>query len=379
MIMSGRKPAILLIATIAFLLAAVAGYARDLSDEPRKSPTVISAENRGTSVPLRELGKKTKGPALAEPDSLGSTLTMPLLRPPLDLSHGSRSEIDPAVQNYFGAPKMPSTIANFEGVNNVNGVLPPDTNGDVGPNHYVQWVNLSLAVYDKSGNLLLGPLAGNEIWNGFGGPCETNNNGDPIAVYDHLADRWLISQFAVPGGADGYHECIAVSQTADPTGAWHLYDFKISDTKMNDYPKFGVWHDGYYMTVNQFENASSWAGAGVAVFERDVMLAGGAARMIYWDLESVNSNYGSLLPADLDGRAPSVSAPNPIVSVADSDWGWPSDQLQLWECSPDWSDPASSVLGVSGVPNLTLDTAAFDSDLCLPANNCIPQPGGPRA
>ncbi len=92
---------------------------------------------------------------------------------------------------------MPSPIQNFEGIGNVNGVLPPDTQGDVGANHYVQWVNLSFAIWDKSGNLLYGPANGNTQWTGFGGPCETTNDGDPITLYDHLAGRWLMSQFAL--------------------------------------------------------------------------------------------------------------------------------------------------------------------------------------
>src|SRR5215216_5163996 len=86
----------------------------------------------------------------------------------------------------------------FEGVNNINGVLPPDTNGDVGPNHYVQTVNLAFAVWDKLGNLLYGPANINTLWAGFGGACETSNDGDPIVLYDALANRWLMAQFALP-------------------------------------------------------------------------------------------------------------------------------------------------------------------------------------
>ena len=91
-----------------------------------------------------------------------------------------------------------SVTLNFAGQGNRNGVLPPDTNGDVGPNHYVQWVNLSLAIYSKTGTLLYGPTDGNTLWAGFGGPCQTSNDGDPIVLYDALADRWMVSQFALP-------------------------------------------------------------------------------------------------------------------------------------------------------------------------------------
>ena len=119
----------------------------------------------------------------------------------------------------------------FEGVGNVNGVLPPDTNADVGPNHYVQSVNVSFAVYSKGTEttppaLLYGPAAMNTLWTGFGGPCEARNDGDGIVMYDHLADRWVMSQLALPNLIFGlvigpFYQCIAVSATPDPTGAYH--------------------------------------------------------------------------------------------------------------------------------------------------------------
>ena len=130
-------------------------------------------------------------------------------------------------------------------------------------------------------------------------------------LYDHLADRWLVSQFSLPNYPYGpFYECIAVSQTSDPTGAWYRYAYRWvgADGKdiMNDYPKFGVWPDGYYMTANQYAAtpAGSWRGAGVAAFERDKMLFGQAARMIYFDVYQIDPNFGNLLPADLDGPPP---------------------------------------------------------------------------
>src|SRR6185295_12617628 len=104
---------------------------------------------------------------------------------------------------------MPPTIANFDGVTNRNGVYPPDTDGDVGPNHYVQMINLSYQIFNKSGGSLLGPNNNNTLWSGFGGACQTQNAGDPIVLYDQLADRWLMSQFT--RAAAPYYECIAVS------------------------------------------------------------------------------------------------------------------------------------------------------------------------
>ena len=100
---------------------------------------------------------------------------------------------DPALQLSAPAPALPAPSVSFDGINNRDGVLPPDTNGDVGPHHYVQWVNLSYAVYNRTGTLLVGPLRGNQLFSGLGGPCSTQNDGDPIALYDEIADRWLLS------------------------------------------------------------------------------------------------------------------------------------------------------------------------------------------
>jgi len=306
---------------------------------------------------------------------------MPLPRKFQDIQDSGDQAIDPVVQDWDGTSNMPAPIQNFEGVSNADNiavtgfsVVPPDTEGDVGPNHYVQWNNITFAIWDKASSKLYGPAAGNTLWSGFGGPCETTNDGDPIVLYDHLADRWLMSQFALPNFPFGpFYQCIAISQTPDPLGAWHRYEFKISNTKMNDYPKFGVWPDGYYLAVNMFNQGSlSWGGQGVAVFERDEMLKGQSARKVSFDLFSVNPHYRGMLPSDLDGlRSPPVGSPNYFVSVDDNAWGWPTDRLQIFEFTVDWSNPAASTFTGPTV----LDTAAFDSNMCGYSGNCIPQPG----
>ncbi len=284
--------------------------------------------------------------------------------------------LDLELQQAPGGSLMPSPIVNFEGVNNINAVYPPDTQGDVGPNHYIQWVNLSFAIYSKTGTLLLGPASGSLLWSGFGGPCETTNDGDPISLYDALADRWLMSQFALPSYPNGpFYQCVAVSMTGDPTGAWYRYAFAWPGNKMNDYPKFGVWPDGYYMTVNQFASGSTaWAGAGVAVLSRTSMLSGLPATMIYFDLSSVDSAFGGILPSDLDGPPPPVGAPNYFAEMDDSTWIPPSDALRLWRFHVDWVTPANSTFGLLGQPNAILPVTDF-TPLCLGTRNCVPQPG----
>src|SRR5205814_10643261 len=105
---------------------------------------------------------------------------------------------------------------------------PPDTNGDVGPNHYVQTVNVDFAVFNKSGTALFGPVPINTLWSGFGAGCQTNNDGDPVVLYDPIADRWIISQFSV--STTPFLQCVAVSQTGDPTGSYFRYSFQYGST-----------------------------------------------------------------------------------------------------------------------------------------------------
>ncbi len=339
------------------------------------APLVEPSVRNDTSAPLRELAA-----AAGQPRAAVGVAEQPMRQLPAatgDRGTAIQGAGSGAVDSSAPGGLMPAFDDDFEGVGNVNGVFPPDTNGDVGPDHYMQWVNLSLAVWDKAGTLLLGPVDGNTLFAGFGGPCETTNNGDPIVLYDHLADQWLASQFAFPNGsgAPPYFQCIAISQTGDPTGAWHRYEFQIPVPKINDYPKFGVWPDAYYMAVNQFTPAGVFAGQGTAAFDRDQMLAGQPAQMIYFDLETVNPAFGGQLPADLDGTPPAAGTPNYYVQADDAALSpFATDRLSVWEFHVDFDTPTNSTFGVDGQPNYHLDTAPFDMNMCGFARSCIDQP-----
>jgi hypothetical protein len=251
-------------------------------------------------------------------------------------------------------------------------LVPPDTEGDVGPNHYIQYINMIYAIYDKSGNMLVGPLGNYVMWQNLNLPPGVEPNGDPIVLYDHLADRWMMSEFAFPNSGAPSYQLIAVSQTPDPTGAWYTYAFKISDTKLNDYPKFGVWPDGYYASFNMFAAPSFfYSGPGVAVFERDQMLVGGPARMLYF--ESTDTDFFSLLPAELDGPPPPPGTPNYFVELEPDEWGFPQDQLGLFAFHVDWVNPANTTVTRLGA----LPTAPFDPNLCNYGRSCIPQKNSP--
>ncbi len=264
---------------------------------------------------------------------------------------------DPVTQSIPLATQESKKIVDWDGVENINGVLPPDTQGDVGPEHYVQTVNLSFQIWDKNGNSLYGPADLSTIWDGFTGPWEGTNDGDPVVLYDHTVDRWLISQFSLPNYPFGpYYELVAISQTGDPTGAWYRYAFEFSN--MPDYPKFGIWPDGYYLSVNQFVNGAFFAGAGAAALERDSMLVGGNARMVFFS----ESNAGSMLPSDWDGNIdPPAGAPNYFTFYDQS-----PDRLRFWEFHVDWNNTSNSTFAEA----FSLNTATFDPDF-----GTVPQPG----
>ena len=199
---------------------------------------------------------------------------------------------------------------------------PPDTNGRVGAKQYVQWNNTSFAVFDKTtGELLFGPVAGNTLFQSLGGDCATHNDGDPVVSFDILAGRWVLSQFVVGGSPDFSHQCVAVSQTEDATGAYYLYDFVTDSVNFVDYPKTGVWPDGYYMSGHIFNPSGTAFLAGrIFVFERDKMLQGQLARQLQKDLKTYNGKpqFG-FLPSDLDsltpppaGEAAFVIGPDPV-------------------------------------------------------------------
>ena len=283
---------------------------------------------------------------------------------------------DPAVQGTNGTLSTQSTVTeNWDGIGNLFGGWPPDTDGDVGINNYFQMLNVSFEIWDKQGNSLYGPFDNSTIWDGFTGDWTGTNDGDPIVLYDQAADRWLVSQFSLPHTQGfkilpPYYELIAISKTSDPTGEWYQYAFQFDDY-MPDYPHLGVWPDGYYMATNGFNQGVVFASAGATVFERDKMLQGDPnARMVYFAVKDVpnGSEAGSMLPSDWDGAVtPPAGSPDFYTYYQDdSDSGIPDDRLRLWEYHVDWTTPANSTFTLVN----TLITDPFDSNV-----GKIPQPG----
>ena len=330
----------------------------------QSSNEVSFSEHNDTSPPLFLIPAAERGSRLEEHE----VKMVPRPRPSSRVAPSPES----VVQAAPAAPQFLAPIAgvNFDGVGQGFGsytvcCAPPDTNGDIGPNHYVETVNLDYAIFNKAGAKLFGPVPINTLWAGFGGLCQTDNDGDPIVLYDPISDRWVVSQFAVTGApANGpYYECVAVSTTGDPTGSYYRYSFSYAD--FPDYPKMGVWPDAYYITYNLFKGGSTFNGGSVCALDRSKMLTGAAATQKCFN---VGTLYGGILPTDLDGATlPPAGAPNYIVGIDTT------TTLVYWKFHADFVTPANATL--TGPISLPVATYA-SSCAALPRGDCIPQGGG---
>ena len=286
-------------------------------------PQVFQSIYNDTSIPLRDMVDVPISQTSWE-DGI-----IPWREIPFD---NQQYERDPALQKSNGANSSGTIVENFEGVS-AQGYAPPDVTCTVGPNHVMQMVNVRYQIWDKTGTSLVGPFNLGTIWAGFPGPWSSSlNDGDPVVLYDQVADRWFASQFSLPNGGSGpEYILIAISQTGDPTGAWHRYGFMFP--QFPDYPHYGIWPDGYYMSVNRF--APSFTGTYAAAFERAEMLAGNPAQYVYFTNSTAVG--GSFLPSDWDGiTPPPTGAPNYFTALNSS------TSLRTYEFHVDWVTPANS-------------------------------------
>ncbi len=347
-----------------------------LRDLPKKTPPQVPDDPNADPVDVRP----DRGPQIVHDGFSGDGAA--------GASLAARSPVNSMLT--IAAP-----LANFEGISNQDNfnifgfrVNPPDPVGDVGPNHYVEMVNLAFAVYDKQGNLLLGPLDTGTLWSGFEVEDCTDPSGDPIVLYDQFADRWLLSQFTTRGLDDPslpFYDCVAISQTGDPTGAYYRYAFITQPDPdggyfFPDYPKYGVWKDSYILTTRDFGSVDGY-GISVYALEKNKMVNGQSkARAVQFFLDSdvvpLNLIGDGLLPADVDGKTkPKNDAPAPIVGTQDdnSPYGATFDALNIFELNVLWnSKPSASFTLATQLP-----VASFDSVFpCAPTSrDCLPQPG----
>ena len=312
--------------------------------------TVVASYHNDTSKPIRNMKPQ---PAIPKQQHENEN-------PRIPTKH--KDSFDPVVQDRFGdlkaliTPNMPSPLLNFNGIG-FPGVAcncaPPDTNGEVGATQYVQIVNEGFQVFDKtSGASVLGPVGISTIWTGFSGPCETAGDGDPVVLYDQLADRWVVSQFA--GAGVPTDECVAVSTTSDATGSYNRYGFHLG-TNFFDYPHLGVWPDAYYMSMNVFNSAgTAFLGPQPFAFDRAKMLAGQPATFITTGVTG-GASEEVYLPADLDGSTlPPVGAPASFVEFPGG------GSYRVFHFHVDFATPLNSTFTLFGSPasaGFTLRTA----------------------
>ncbi len=327
--------------------------------EQQKGATEISADHSDVSKPLRDIKP-------IPPDWYAHLDKREMEKPKAFRVSRESAEPDAVLQSSPGPLVSVTPGASFEGVGEPNyNVLfaPPDTNGSVGrtiggTGYYIQWVNVAFGVFNKAtGALVYGPANGNTLWSGFGDSrCANDNDGDPIVMYDKLADRWIFTQFSV--SAQPYKQCVAVSQTSDPLGAYSRYSFSYGNL-FNDYPKIGVWPDGYYVNYNMFLNGQTFAGGQTCAMDRAAMLAGALATQQCF----IVTSDGGMLPTDLDGTIlPPAGTPNFVLSFG-------TNVLNLYRFHVDWANPANSTFSGPTV----LPVANF-SEACG-GGTCVPQAG----
>src|SRR5436190_360741 len=360
--------------------AAAGGSAVVTSNAPpgaNLTPKVIYDTAHDVSPPLRDLAAGRIAPDAEDPANEPD-------RGPISAADSGHSS-DGALQSALLPATIPSTQQNFEGMSNQDNfnifgfrVNPPDPNGEVGPNNYVEMINLVFAVYDKACNLLLGPVDTGTLWAGF--PIEdcTDPSGDPVVLYDQFMDRWILSQFTTAGPE--YFNCVAVSTTGDPTGSYYRYAFSTG-LNFPDYPKYGNWTDSYVITTREFGPTIEY-GIGVYALEKNKMVNGQPdARVVSFFIDGNDPDLlplvgDGLLPADVDGKQkPKNDAAIPLVGTQDddADYGATFDALNIWDLTVKWRSTPIATLAL----NTQLSTALFDSIFpCAPTSrDCLPQPG----
>jgi len=291
---------------------------------------------------------------------------------------------------------MPSPLLTFEGESAAEACAcaPPDSDGDVGPNHYIEAINVAFKIFDKNGNTLAGPTTYNSLFAPLTGtPCSGQNFGDPFVFYDHLADRWVISDFAFPGlpSSGPFYQCIAVSQTSDPvSGGWFLYAVQhepAHPTWVGDYPKFALWNNpqpggAYHLTVNLFDGPTlAFEGVRTYALDRASMLSGGPANAIGFTvpLGGVGDSY-SFVPAGFrTGTTPPAGRDEMVLAIdSPATGGVTLTQVHARFFHVDFVTPLNSTLGVGAnhTPNAEIAVSGFvDAFTSAAGFTIVPQQG----
>lgn len=352
-----------------------------LSWAQTQSPAVVvKAVRRAVSPPLSQIAPMPPASRRLVPDED----RMLLHRPVAATGHDTPLQGSPDAASLVGLTALSTNSGlNIIGVGTGFGsftdtVSVPDTNGAAGPTQFVQFVNDSFEVFDKSnGNPLLGPMGGNTLWNALGATCSSAQHFDEIAQFDKLASRWVMMMPA--GTANPPTLCVAVSKTSDAvSGGWNLYAFPVpTSTSCNstcgpDYPKLAVWWDAYYLSYNEDGAGGAFKGAAACALDRNSMLAGSPATMqCFMDTPTT---FGALLPADVDGTtAPPANSPEYFLDFNSVD-----HSLDLWQFHVDWITPANSTFTSTKIPvtpPFIEPCSETVVEITYTTGDCIPQAG----
>ena len=287
-------------------------------------PRAVSQDKDLRDLPYIERGEREK----AEVRHTRHPFPRPSLSQTTDAVRQIRIASQPAT---LSTPSM-----SFDGMGAGNGgcsgCTPPDTDGDVGPNHYIQSVNTAIRIFNKSGAVLANTTY-DSFFSALGSstPCGTagNNDGDGFVFYDHIADRWVVSDFAFAssGTTPPFYQCIGVSKTNNPvSGGWWLYAVQIDSsnpTYLGDYPKLGLWPDGYYLSVNLFDTSNNFQGVRVFALPRASMINGtgapNAGAIAFSISPATLGDAYSLVPATFrTGTAPAAGTPEYFMAINSS-------------------------------------------------------------
>jgi subtilisin-like proprotein convertase family protein len=312
-----------------------------------KEPKLTKAQKEQL-LRKREDAEKNERNAYRVKPEVDRSITSPFTDPTLKADELARSA---RASSRFAPSAVTNPLANFDGSDMDAGAVllggrfaPPDTNAAVGPNHVVLTTNAGFQVYTKAGVALTPLTRISTLLAGI--PNASDDDGDPVVLYDALADRWLISQFNLQVTNNSTHEHIAISKTPDPTGAYFAYDFLLAPNRPGDYPHLGVWADGYYMSTNDFSLpvfSNPFQGAGLYAMERAKMLAGDpSAKLIGF---STSNLHGGMLPTNLQGiTAPPAGTPNLFMEFDADEFGAATDLVRAFAFHADFAIPANSTL-----------------------------------
>ena len=329
----------------------------------------VSASRFDISPPLIDLAARFPASAAGEEEQEPSNPQLPYWRVPRsNVPDPVVRPVTPSVESLSGKgllPDAPSTGFSFNGIG-ISGGSPSDSNGSVGNNQYVETVNTRYQVWslNRATNVatsVLGPSSINTLWSGFGGPCETQNSGDPIVLYDKNANRWLISQFTTVLSGGSYYQCVAVSTTANAIGSYARWAFAVPSGRFGDYPHFGVWTDAYYMMAHAFASTSGgYIAAIFAAMDRKKLLDGDPSAT--WQV-IFDANEGGHMPADVDGfTPPPKGSPGIFLSLHPAG-------MFIYRMKVDFDTPANTVRTKQSTVPVAAASAACGG------GSCLPQPG----